>query len=161
MQPSFTLTEQSAFGSGYSWRLKESEIRFRGSGDYERLVTRRIPASDAQIEEFFSALDLIQVWDWRCDYDPGDVGVTVEDGSSWTFVASGGSHECCCGGVNAYPSFVDPKQTTVDRRRFALLRAAMYDCFGIEGYIQEARLFAEVSRQRSGEPGASPDGGGM
>jgi hypothetical protein len=159
MQPSFTLTEQSAFGSGYSWRLKESEIRFRGSGNYERLVTRRIPASDAQIEEFFSALDLIQVWGWRSDYDPGDVGVTVEDGSSWSFVASGGSRECRCGGVNAYPSFADPKQTTVDRGRFALLHAAMYDCFGIEDYIQEAKLSAEASRQRFSEPGASVNDG--
>jgi hypothetical protein len=161
MQPTFTLSEQSAFGSQYSWRLKDSEIRFRGSGDFERLVTRRIPASDTQIEEFFSALDLIQVWDWRSDYDPGEVGATVEDGSSWTFVASTGSRECRCGGVNAYPSFADPKVTTLDRGRFALLRAAMYDCFGIEGYIQQAKLFAEVSRQRSGEPGAAADGGGM
>jgi hypothetical protein len=52
MQLTFTLTEQHAFGSQYSWWLKESEIRFRGTGDFERLVTQRIPASAAQIEEF-------------------------------------------------------------------------------------------------------------
>ena len=56
MQRTFTLTEQSAFGSQYSWRLKDSEIRFRGSGDFEGLVTRRIPASDAQIESSFQRL---------------------------------------------------------------------------------------------------------
>src|SRR5262245_57015145 len=152
MQPTFTLTEQCAFGSQYSWRLKDSEIRFRGSGDYERLVTRRIPVSEAQVEKFFCALELIQVCDCRFDYDPCDVGVTVGDGSSWSFIASDGRRECRCGGANAYPSFADPKLTTTDRGRFALLHAAMYDCFGIEGYIQQARLFAEVSRQRSGEP---------
>jgi hypothetical protein len=155
MQLTFTLTEHSASGSRYSWRLKESEIRFRGSGDYEGLVTRRIPAWDAQVQEFFSALELIQVWDWRSDYDPSDVGVIVEDGSSWSFIASDGLRECRCGGVNAYPRFANPKLTTTDRGRFALLHAAMYDCFGIEGYIQQTRLFREVSRQRSGEPDAT------
>lgn len=161
MQPTFTFTEQSAFGSQYSWRLKDSEIRFRGTGDFERLVTRRIPASDAQVEAFLSALELIQVWDWRSDYDPSDVGVTVEDGSSWSFTASIGPRQCQCGGVNAYPSFADPKITTTDPGRFALLRAALYDCFGIEGYVQVARLFAELSWKRSGEPGAAGDGGGI
>jgi hypothetical protein len=160
MQPTFALVEQFAFGSQYSWRLKESEIRFRGSGDYERLVMRRIPASGAQVQAFFSALELIQVWDWRSDYDPSDIGVTVQDGSSWTFIASDGPHQCRCGGVNAYPSFADPKLTTTDRGRFALLHAALYDCFGIEGYIHEARRFAEFSRQQPSEPGAA-DAGGM
>jgi hypothetical protein len=160
MRPSFTLTEQSAFGSGYSWRLKESEIRFRGTGDFEHLVRRRIPASEEQIASFLAALDLIRVWDWRSDYDPSDFTATVEDGSSWSFVASIGARQCRCGGVNAYPSFADPKVTTADRGRFALLHAAMYDCFGIEGYIHEAQLFG-VSTRRSGEPDATADGGGM
>jgi hypothetical protein len=87
MPPSFTLTEQFAFGSSYSWRLKESEIRFRGAGDFEHLVRRRIPASEQQVASFFAALDLIQVWGWRSDYDPSDLGVMIEDGSSWSFVA--------------------------------------------------------------------------
>jgi hypothetical protein len=157
MQRTFTLTEQSAFGSQYSWRLKDSEIRFRGAGDFERLVTRRIAASDAQVDEFFSALDLIQAWEWRSDYDPSDVCATVEDGSSWSFTASDGERQCHCGGVNAHPSFADHSVTTLDRGRFALLLAALYDCFGIEGYIQQAKLFAA----RSGEPDATADGGGM
>ena len=161
MQRTFTLTEQSAFGSQYSWRLKDSEIRFRGTGDFQRLVTRRIPASAAQVDEFFSALELLQVWDWRSDYDPGDVGATVEDGSSWSFIACDGERQGRCGGVNAHPSFADHKMTTLDRGRFALLHAALYDCFGIEGYIQQARLFAALPTQRSGEPDAAADGGGM
>ena len=35
MQRTFTLAEQSAFGSQYSWRLKDSEIRFHGAGDFD------------------------------------------------------------------------------------------------------------------------------
>jgi hypothetical protein len=139
MQPTFTLSERSAFGSEYTWRLTVSEIRFRGSGDYERLVTQRIPASDEQIEAFFSALELIQVWDWRSDYDPEDVGATVDDGSSWSFIASDGPRQVRCGGVNAYPSYADARQTSLDGGRFTLLRAAMYECFGIETYIYLAK----------------------
>lgn len=121
-----------------------------------RLVSRRVPASDAELDEFFAALELIQVWEWRPDYDPRDVGVTVLDGSSWSFIASDGVRQCRCGGVNAHPSFGDHQVTTVDRGRFALLRAALYDCFGIEGYIREARLVAASS----GEPDAATDGEG-
>ncbi len=101
----------------YSWRLKESEIRFRGSGEYQRLVLQRIPASVEQIASFRAALDLIQVWDWRNDYDPNDIGCVVEDGSAWTFVASFEGRDCRCGGVNAYPSFADVNLTTTDRGR--------------------------------------------
>ncbi len=154
MTPSFTLSEQFAFGSQYSWRLKESEIRFRGSGEYERLVLQRIPASTEQIATFFSALELLHVWLWRSDYNPMEVGFEVLDGSEWTFSASMGSRNCQCGGGNAYPSYADPQQTTLDRGRFGLLRAAMYDCFGIDGYIRQAKRFAELEMQKKGEHGS-------
>ena len=141
MQRTFTLTftEVLAFWSGYSWCLKESKIRFHGTGNFEHLVTPRIPASNAQVDEFFSALDLIQVWDWRSDYDPTDLGAMVDDGSSWSFIASDGERQCRCGGVNAHPSFVDHTVSTLDRGRLALLHAALYDCFGIERYIHPAK----------------------
>lgn len=157
MQPTFTLTEQSAFGSQYSWRLKDSEIRFRGSGDYEGLVLRRIPASDEQIASFFAALELIQVWEWRTDYNPNDIGFSVDDGSAWAFSAVFGERNCHCSGENAYPSFTDPKQTTMYGGRFALLQTAMYDCFGIDAYIHQAKLFAERQAKESGEQAAAPD----
>ena len=161
MQPSFTLTEEFAFGSRYSWRLKEGEIRFRGTGDYERLVLRRIPASEEQIAEFLAALELIRVWEWRSDYDPNDVGSATEDGSAWFFSASFGGRNCRCGGANGYPSFADPKQTTTGRRgRFVLLQAAMYHCFGIEVYIHQAKQFAAHQAQRSGKPDVASDCGG-
>lgn len=159
MQPSFTLTEQFAFGSRYSWRLKESEIRFRGSGDYESLVVNRIPASESQIGSFFSALELIQVREWRNNYDPGDVDSAAMDGSCWSFLASFENDECRCGGCNAYPSFADPKQTSMQRSRFALLCAALYDCFNIDGYIHQAKRFAEETKRLRGEKTVLPDSG--
>jgi hypothetical protein len=149
---SFTLTERFVFGSMYSWRLKEAEVRFRGSGDFERLVLQRIPASHERIAAFAAALDLLQVWEWRSVYDPNDCGWAVEDGSSWSFSASMGNRTCHCGGVNAYPSYADAQQTTVDRGRLALLKSALYDCFAIEAYIQQAQRFAARQAEQSGEP---------
>jgi hypothetical protein len=155
MQPSFTLSEQGAFGSSYSWRLKDSEIRFRGSGDCEGLVLGRIPASDEQVASFLAALDLLQVWQWRNHYDPDDVDAAVDDGSVWSFSAELGGRSCRCGGANAYPSFADPSQTTLNRERFALLHTALYDCFAIEAYIYQAKLFAAREAKATGQQGTS------
>lgn len=149
--PSFTLTEQFALGSMYSWRLKESEIRFHGTGRYEHLVMRRIPASDEQIASFVAALDLLQVWDWRNDYHPRDVGFETLDGSSWTFSASLGSRTCSSGGENGCPCFSAPRQTTLGRGRFSLLIAALYDCFQIEAYIHQAKQFRELEQKNANQ----------
>ena len=151
MQASFALTEEFAFGSTYSWRLKESEIRFRGAGRYERLVLRRISASEQQIVSFLDALDLLQVWDWRNDYRPIDVGFEVLDGSAWTFTANIGARNCRASGWNAYPSFADATTTSLERGRFGLLHAALYDCFAIEAYIYQAKRFAEQEAQQRGK----------
>lgn len=152
---SFTLSEQHAFGSQLSWRLKDSEIRFRGSGEYEKLVLRRIPASPGQVADFLAALDLIEVWNWRSDYAPEDVARSVLDGSGWSFIASCEGRQCRCGGVNAYPSFADVSRTTTDRGRYALLVAAMYDCFCIDGYINQAQRFAEREVRDCEGPGTA------
>ena len=144
MPPSFTLSETFALGGDFTWRLKDSEIRYRGSGEYAHVVNKRIPANDDRIAAFKDALDLLDVWSWRNDYDPDDVGFMTEDGSSWTFAASINDQHCKCGGVNAYPSFRDTLQTTLHGGRYAMLRAAMYGCFDIDTYIH----IANHQRQR-------------
>jgi len=139
MSSSFTLHESYELGGAFTWRLKESEIRFRGSGIYANLVDRRIPAEFDQIVNFVDALNLIDVWTWREDYHPHDVGFEVMDGSTWSFVAAIEGNECKCGGFNAYPSFGAATQTTLDRGRYALLVAALYACFDIDTYIHIAK----------------------
>src|SRR5436190_16714719 len=128
----FTLNERLALGGEYTWRLKDSEIRFRGSRRFASLVDRRIPARAEQIASFRDALDWLEVWSWRDDYAPEDVGWSVLDGSAWSFAASFGDRQCKCAGVNGYPSFGDPTQTTTERGRLACLIAAMYECFHVE-----------------------------
>lgn len=139
----FALTEVFALGGQYTWRLKESEIRFRGSGEFAGLVNRRIPASEKQIFEFCDALEFLDVGSWRSDYTPEDLGFACCDGSAWSFSMSFSNQTHQCGGVNAYPSFADPVQTTMQRGRFALLLAAMYASFDIDTYIHIAKYQKE------------------
>lgn len=150
MPSSFTLSEQFALGGDFTWRLKDSEIRCRGSGEYAQIVNQRIPVSDERVVAFKDALDLLDVWSWRNDYDPDDVGFMTDDGSSWSFAASIDGRECKCGGVNAYPAFGDASKTTTDRGRYALLLAAMYACFDIDTYIQIAKHQRERETQNNG-----------
>jgi hypothetical protein len=138
MIETFTLNERYALGGEYTWRLKESEIRFRGSRQFALLVNQRIPASERQITAFCDALDLLGVWSWRDDYESEDVGCVTLDGSAWSFAASFKDRQCECGGSNGYPSFIDASRTTTDRGRLACLIAAMYACFDIETFIHIA-----------------------
>lgn len=150
MPPSFTLTEVFAFGDSFEWRLKDSQIRFRGKGQYTQLVNQRIPAGADQIANLRAALNLLDVWAWRDDYDPRDIGWTVLDGSWWTFSCKIGEQTHKCGGNNAFPSFHDPLQTTADRGRYAMLTAAIYACFGIDTYIHSAQHHRQRANQNDG-----------
>jgi hypothetical protein len=150
MAPTFTLSEQFALGGDFTWRLKDAEIRYRGSGEHAQIVNQRIPANDERIAAFKDALDLLDVWSWRSDYDPDDVGFMTDDGSSWSFAASIGDQQCKCGGVNAYPSFRDASQTTLDGGRYAMLLAAMYACFDIDTYVHIANHQRKQQTQTNG-----------
>jgi hypothetical protein len=100
MLTTFTLQEDFALGGGFTWRLKDMELRYRGSGAYSQLVNQRIPASEDRIADFIDALNLLDVWSWRDDYDPEDLGFVTMDGSSWTFALSIADRDCKCGGNN-------------------------------------------------------------
>ena len=87
--PSFELIEDAAFTGSLSWRLKGNHIHFRGrNGNGAPLSPRRpVPARDKQIGKFVAALDFLQVWDWKSDYNPVECGDTVCDGMTWSFTA--------------------------------------------------------------------------
>lgn len=134
----WTLSEQFAFGDAFTWRLKDSQIRYRGKGRYSQSHNECIPVETEAVSEFAAALDLLDVWSWRDDYHPSDLGYTVCDGSSWSFTAAMGDRECRCGGVNAYPAFQSPSETTLRGGRYALLVEAMYQSFGInDAFVDE------------------------
>lgn len=150
MNASFTLSDQHEVGGSSTWRLKDAEIRYRGSGQFAGLVDQRIPAATHQVLAFRDALDLLDVWSWRSDYSPEDLECGVLGGSVWTFAAAFPDRECRCGGSNGYPSFADASLTTLDRGRFACLIAAMYACFEIELYIHVAAHHRRRDAQGNG-----------
>jgi hypothetical protein len=156
MPPSFTLSEVFALGGQCTWRLKDGEIRYRGSGDHERLVIQRIPASPKQIETFASALELLDVVSWLPEYSDYDAGWETEDGSAWTFTAKIGNVACHTGGSNAFPSFESPTKASIQRERFALLVSALYDAFEINAYVVLARRIRERRAQTDDEQSIEP-----
>lgn len=140
IDPTFELGENQELIGQYSWRLKEGELRYRGSKKYAGLINRRIPVSQIQLDSFFAALNLLDVWIWRDDYNPIDVGMQILDGGQWWFRASLNDRECQSGGWNAFPSYSDPTTTSLTAQRFALLRACLYDSFDIDVYIRQAQI---------------------
>lgn len=137
--PCFELGFSLELGGQYSWRLKEGELRYRGIREFAGLIEGRIPVSDGQIERFVAALDLLDSWNWRDDYHPQDVQMEVMDGGHWWFKAKLHDRVCNTAGENAYPSYHDPRQTTLNPERFELLRAGLYEAFQIEHFIYQAR----------------------
>lgn len=143
---SFNISEQHDRGDhSWSWRLKDNEIRFRGTGDYAHLVTRRIPADDSQLDSLKDAFDLLNVWEWRDNYHSHDANLEVLGGSSWTFDANWPTRKNHAAGSNGYPSFGDPVVTALSGDRFSLLHAAIYSIFGIDHYIKQAQQYTQPS----------------
>ena len=133
---SFTLTEDFARQGSFTWRLKDSEIRYRGTGAYSQLIRQRISVNQKSMEVFVDALNLLDVWAWRDNYHSEDTGWMTMDGSAWTFSVVTDDRQVKCAGINGYPAFRDPLHTTTERERFALLVAAMYECFNLDIYLQ-------------------------
>ena len=132
--PWFELCEQHAFTGSTSWRLKGGHIRFRGRNGSGEPLPAVQPASAPQdrIESFIASLDLLDVWNWRPDYDPEECGDSVIDGMSWTIQGLIGGREINAGGGNAYPSFRDAAASSLDPERYAFLVLAFHRSFGIQ-----------------------------
>ena len=143
MNATFTLRTESERQGDQTWRLKEGQIRFRGTKSYQNLVVQRVPASIEQIQQFSDAMDLLDVWRWRPNYHSEEAGWRVLDGGTWSFKAEFHGRIICCEGEEGYPSFGDPLQVSINLSRFGLLIAAMYDVFAIEPLIAKARKMAD------------------
>lgn len=130
----FELIEEAAFSGTTSLRLKGNHIKFRATnGNGNPLPARQpIPARNKQIDRLVAALDFLDVWNWKPNYDPIECGYTVGDGMSWSFSASIGGRECKTGGTNAFPSFLNPQTASLDTERYAFLVFAIRSAFSID-----------------------------
>jgi hypothetical protein len=147
----FELAERRCFQGEYSWRLKEGELRYRGTKHFQSLFNGRIPVTEEMLQKFIAALDLVEVWDWRGDYSPGDIELAVLDGGDWLFKAEIDGRSVKASGDNAYPAYENAQQTTCEEQRFRLLKAALYDAFSIDVYIgafqRQAELASKIQEQ--------------
>ncbi len=140
----FTLTEDRCFGSRFQWRLADGQLQFAGTDDMRYFHPFRnqfmpcVSFDDAQLLQFRHALDLIDVWNWRPNYDPKDVGCRIDDGFEWEFTASFGDDRCSSRGTNAFPSLNDVQTTIASENsgRYGVLIGTFCDIFriSIPGY---------------------------
>ncbi|SMP44598.1 hypothetical protein SAMN06265222_1011161 [Neorhodopirellula lusitana] len=138
-QPTFTLAEDHCFGGQYTWQLQSGQLRFTGDDAFRHFDTFRnthvtgIDVDDLQLDAFRNALDLLDVWRWRPDYTPMDLGYDIDDGVSWQFTASFADNECSAAGANAFPSFADPLITvaSLGAGRYGMLLATFCDTFRV------------------------------
>ena len=78
------------------------------------------------------------------------------DGGYWWFKVEIDGRSIKAGGANAYPSYEDARLSSGDEERFRLLKAALYEVFSIEGFIEMARRQAERSKQIESERESKP-----
>lgn len=135
----FCLEEKLVFSGSFSWRLKGNHIRFRGTnGEGVPMAPRQpVPARNIWLDQFVAALDFLDVWNWKPDYDPTECGVTVCDGKSWSFSASIAGKECKTGGYNAFPSFEDVQKTSLKEERYGFLVMAIKSAFEIDEFTKQ------------------------
>ena len=130
--PVFQLAESTTWVGSYSWRLEDGELRYRGSDGFCDPSITRIPVIDEQLAEFFAALDLLGVWDWKPRYSSLDIDRVVEDGNSWSIKVRVAGRRCDTLGHEGYPGFTNPTQTVTapNLGRFGLLVNAFQSIFG-------------------------------
>ena len=150
---------ESCFSAGeYSWRLKDGELRYRGTGSFSGLIAGRIPVTVDQFDRFVAAMNFLDVWGWKHSYQPADTGWMVLDGGRWWFKASLNGRECETCGDNAFPGYEDYHMTVLRPERFSLMVAAFYDTFDITSHIRRSQKSAPSGNlarliRRSGEVG--------
>ncbi len=76
-------------------------------------------------EAFWNAVEFLNVWHWKAQYDTRELGVGVCDGKGWKLQMQYLDHAVTTEGANAYPSFHSPDRTSLNEERFGLFLFAL------------------------------------
>jgi len=121
------LTETSAWtGNLFDLRIDSDVASFVGSDIYQDRFPETMTLRPETIEQIGGALTLLAIFDWREEYRPEDVGSVIDDGGSWSLVASVDGKSVHSRGFNASPSYGSPSTTTLHEERYGLLREAVF-----------------------------------
>ena len=85
--PRFELGENIHRFGHYSWRLKDGQIRYRGTWSFRGRISQPIASDEFKLKRFVAALDLLDVWNWKSVYSSDDTDWLVFDGGIWWFKA--------------------------------------------------------------------------
>lgn len=130
-ESTFELTVHVIFYGSFTWKLDRGLLCYRGTDGYHDPTMEPIPVSAEQIARFVELLDSLDVWHWKRDYEPEDIGYSVEDGGSWKFETRINGRTCQTAGTNAYPSLDDAAMTSLEPERFGRLLQGFEEIFRI------------------------------
>jgi hypothetical protein len=126
----FELCEHRTFAGSIAWRLKGNSLQFEHT-DYKQVITKLRPLviRKNQIASFVAALNFLDVWNWNPNYRDSN----SRDGMSWKFQCSIDGRTCCTSGINAFPSFADPKvESVLGIERYGFLYLSLGYAFGVD-----------------------------
>jgi hypothetical protein len=107
-------------GSAYAVELQGQTLRYTRDA-----TTRRIAPTQQQWRAFRRALDDVNVWRWRADYD-----ASVTDGTSWSLKIEYADHTLDTKGHNAYPDHTGSPSRMLPTRSFTRYLLAVQTLLG-------------------------------
>jgi hypothetical protein len=128
LRPSaFTFTVTPAFNPATIVDLAGGNLVVSNTLGGELVAESRfqVTPSKEHWEAFWKAVDFLDVWHWRPQYDTRELGVGVRDGKGWKLQMQQLDHYVATGGANAYPSFSSIDRPSLDEERFGLFLFAL------------------------------------
>ncbi|MCW1926190.1 hypothetical protein OKA05_26770 [Luteolibacter arcticus] len=125
------LKEESSWtGTMYDLIIGSDAVVFAGFETYRDRFPAKFSLREGSLERLEAALKLLELESWKASYRPEDVGSVVDDGGSWTLDFEFRDRRVLSNGVNAYPSFRYPAETSLHEERWHLLKEAVFSTIG-------------------------------
>lgn len=128
LRPSaFTFSVMPAFVPATVVELRGGTLIVSKMLNHELVAGSRlqVTTSNEDWEAFWNAVDFLNVWRWKAQYDTRELGVGVCDGKGWKLNMQHLGQAVTTGGANAYPSFLSSDRTSLHEERFGLFLFAV------------------------------------
>lgn len=123
---------EGAWGGGCSIECKGQALILKRipSVSNEDTLTFQFRPSQSKWDAFWHQMTSLQLFQWRNEYAPADIGLIVDDGSRWHLQISQAGQSMSSGGDNAYPSATNVKKTSMNNDRLRLFENALEELIG-------------------------------
>lgn len=123
--PAFGFGRRVEISSG---NLLVDEVHFVGKR--QTIRRRQRTPSDDDWMLFWKAVQFLDVWSWKREYSPEDIGRRVVDGICWKVELKYDGRVMSSQGCNAYPAFESVQMTSTESERFDFLVHSIENLIG-------------------------------